>query len=186
MFAERREGRIGDGEIDGHLARGLEHEPRRLVEATRPALSLVDHGADVRVGDAELAGDLDMVRVLVGRAREIADLKDRQLAQARIEPTLMPNELAEADESPRALRAVYEGAMEGDLAREKVLVAGSEISLAEIGYAGHGRNPLSLRIGCSGRPDQRGAAVHDQGLARDVARVIGEQEPHRMPDVPAG
>src|SRR5690348_14150584 len=101
MSAEGRKGRLGDGEIDGHLARRLQHEFGWLVEAAWPSLAFVDHGADVGVGDAELAADLDVVRVFVGRTREIADLEDGQLTQSWIEPTLVPNELAETEEGSR-------------------------------------------------------------------------------------
>src|SRR6266853_3955925 len=35
-------------------------------------------------------------------------------------------------------------------------------------------------------PGERGATVDDQRVARDVARVVRQQEAHRVADVPAG
>src|SRR5882724_10079592 len=63
--------------------------------APAPPFGLGDDGAYIVVGDAKIAADLDVVRELVRRAREIADLQDRHLAQPRVEPALMADELAE-------------------------------------------------------------------------------------------
>ena len=70
------------------------------------ALGLVHQGADVRVGHAEFLADLDVVRPLVGCAREIADHQDRQFAQPRIELALEADEAAERAERAQAVGAV--------------------------------------------------------------------------------
>ena len=74
--------------------------------------------------DAEVAADLDVVREFIGRARQIADLQDGHLAQARVEAALVANILPDPLQPPRRTRAVNEGAEEIDVAREQVLVFG--------------------------------------------------------------
>ena len=73
------------------------------IELGRPAGGLLADGADVVVGDAELAADLDVMGVFVRRLRQIADLQDRKLAQPRIELALV----ADVHRRPAIARAAF-------------------------------------------------------------------------------
>ena len=56
-----------------------------------------------------MAADLDVVGILVGRAREVADLQDGHLAQSRIEHALAPDEVRQRTEGAGVVRAVHQG-----------------------------------------------------------------------------
>jgi hypothetical protein len=76
---QRGERLVRDFQIAGKLARGLQDRPGNGIEGSWPSGGLVSDRADIVVADVEVAADPDVVRILVSRAGDIADLKDRQL-----------------------------------------------------------------------------------------------------------
>src|SRR5262249_42886251 len=112
----------------------------KRVEIARRALGLGDQGADIGVTDAEVATDLDVVRPLVRLARQISDLQDGKLAQARVESALEADELAETAEGTRGVGAVHQRLEQGDVARKQILMLGGKVALLQVGYAGHWRH----------------------------------------------
>jgi hypothetical protein len=128
----------------GHLARGAQHGLGERLEPGRPTLGLVGDGADVVVGDTEMAADLDVVGIFVGRAREIADLQDRHLPQPRIEHALAPDEISQSAEGAQAFGAVHQHAIEVDGARQQLLEFRLEVGLVEVGKSRHRERILIL------------------------------------------
>src|SRR5262245_24258555 len=133
LVPQRRESPVRDREAGRHLARGPKHDLRQRLQLRRPAGGLRGKRSDVVVGHAEVAADLDVMRVFVHRLREVADLQDRELAEPRIEPALVADELAEPVERARAVRAVHHRAEEVDVPRQQVLVLGGKVGLVQIG-----------------------------------------------------
>ena len=66
------------------------------------------HGDVRRGGKFHFVADLDVVRPLVGRAGEIADLQDGQFAQPRIKLRIPADIAAKAGERPQRAGAVHE------------------------------------------------------------------------------
>ena len=93
------------------------------------AVGLVDQRTNVVGDDAEVVADLDVVRPLVGRAGEPADLQDGELAQPRIERAAEADVGAELPEGLECAGAVNESFVQIDVAVEQVLVLGREIIL---------------------------------------------------------
>jgi hypothetical protein len=118
--------------VISRAARRAQHRLGQRLELARPPLGLVGDRADVVVADAEVAADLHMMGILVRRPREIADLQDGHLAQARIEPAPVANEVAEPVEGARAVRAVRQQAMEIDVALQEILVLGRKVRAVEV------------------------------------------------------
>jgi hypothetical protein len=79
------EGGVAGGQVGRHLACARSTTLGQRLQPGRAPLGLRDHAADVVVGDAEVAADLDVVGIFVLRAGEVADLEDGQFAQARVE-----------------------------------------------------------------------------------------------------
>src|SRR5579864_7096094 len=117
---EAGEGRIIDQASLGHLAGRFEYRLGEWLEPARASLGLVDHRADIGVAHAEVAADLDVMRILIGRAREISDLQNCQLSQPRIEPAGAADELAETAEGARGIGAVHQRAHQVDRAIEQI------------------------------------------------------------------
>ena len=127
-----------DPALGGAFARGLQDEAVQCREVAFPPLAVRDQRADVRVRDAELGADLDVVRPLEGRPRDPAYLEDRQFAQARVERRFaVPDVAAEALEGAGHAGAVHELAVEVDVAGEEVLVLRGEVVAVEVGEACH-------------------------------------------------
>src|SRR5260221_4794338 len=72
-------GRVRDRHVRRHLARRAQHRLGERLERARLPCGFGDHGPDIVVGDAEIAAGLDVARIFLGRAGEIADLEDRPL-----------------------------------------------------------------------------------------------------------
>jgi len=131
MLLQHRERVVGDAAIDRHLARRPQHRLGQGIELGRTAGAVLGDGADVVVGDAELAAELDVMHILVGAARGVADLEDRHLAQARVELALVADMHGQRGVLRPRRGAVGEGAadVEGVLAN------------VDIGHAGHVLSP---------------------------------------------
>src|SRR5580704_5706055 len=76
FFAQVREGGIGNGQFRRHFTSRMEHGFGQRLQIGGAALRLGGDGADVVVADAEIAADLDVMGILIGRPREVADLED--------------------------------------------------------------------------------------------------------------
>ena len=96
------------------------------------------------------------MRPFVGRTREVAHLQDGKLAQARIEPALVADELPETCEGSQAIRTVRERAVQRDIPCQQILVLGGKIIFVEVGYTGHDR--LSQFSGPDYRAQELGAS----------------------------
>jgi hypothetical protein len=124
FFAQLREGGVGDGEFRGHFARRLEHGFGQRLESAGTAFRLGGDGADVVVADAEIVADLDVMGIFVGRSGDIADLKDRELAQPRIELGAVPDLMADPAPAARGARTVDQGPKQIDRPVEQILMLG--------------------------------------------------------------
>ena len=78
-----------------------------------------------------------MVGELPGRARQIADLQYRQLAQSRIEAAAVADISRQRIEAARGARAVREDPVQVEVSRQKVLVLGQQVGFVEIRQARH-------------------------------------------------
>src|SRR5215471_19953569 len=104
----------------------------RAARSTALASGFVRNGADLIVRKSDLAADPDMMRKSPGRARQVADLQDRQLAQSWVEPAAVADEPCESVEAAGSARAVREEAVEIEVPRQKILMFGEQIGFVEI------------------------------------------------------
>ena len=144
-----------------------------------PAFGFIGDGADVIVADAELAADLDVMRVFVGRAFEVADLQDGEFAQARVEAAFMPDEVCELVPGAGRDRAVHQEPVQIDVPRQQVLEFGLEIRAVEIRKPRH-RVVLSVQSsGSPGLPSNRAGAsgVSPPRWRASVSLPLSSQSP---------
>ena len=137
FFAQVREGGVGNGQFRRHFTGRLEHGFGQRLQIGGAALRLGGDGADVVVADAEIVADLDVMGILVGRSGNIADLKDGELAQPRIELGTVADVVADAAPAARGARTVDQSAKQIDRAVEQILMLGRQIRAIEIGNACH-------------------------------------------------
>src|SRR5262249_35784837 len=119
--------------------------------------------ANIVLRDAELEADLDMVRIFVRRARQVADLQDREFAQAAVELAAEADIAAQPMEGAGGGRAVGEDTVQRDVPRQQVLVLRREVSLGQVLETRHRWAPCQTamnlsaagRIRAPGRPAWR-------------------------------
>ena len=78
-----------------------------------------------------------MMGEFIFRFLQPADLKDRQLAQPRVELALMPDIAADAAEGARHVGRVDQELVQVGVALEHVAIFGRDLIDLEIGQAGH-------------------------------------------------
>jgi hypothetical protein len=108
-----------------------------LASGSRLALGLRHHCLDIRVGDAELPADLDVVGEFVFRLLHPADLQDGEFAQPRVERALETDGAADAVEGARHVGRVDQELVQIGVALEHVAIFGRDLVGLEVGQAGH-------------------------------------------------
>jgi hypothetical protein len=104
------------------VPRRLEHGFGQRFEIAGAAFRLGGNGADVVVADAEIVADLDVMGILVGRARQVADLKDGELAQPWIELGAVADVVADPAPAARGARTVDQSPKQIDRPVEQILM----------------------------------------------------------------
>src|SRR5437899_10997686 len=127
MLFDLGEGRVRHADIARHLARALEDRLGERLELGGLALGLEEQALDVLVGDAEFLADLHMVGELVLRLLQPTDLKNRELAQARIKLALEADEVADAVERLRHVGRVDQQLVQVGVALEHVAILGRDL-----------------------------------------------------------
>ena len=110
-----------------HFAGRLEHGFGQRLQIGGAVLRLGGDGADVIVADAEIVADLDVMGILVGRSGNIADLKDGELAQPRIELGAVADVVADPAPAARGARTVDQSPKQIDRPVEQILMLGRQI-----------------------------------------------------------
>src|SRR4030095_10410162 len=117
----------------------------------RMSLGLVDHRANLVLRDAELEADLDMVRILVRRARQVAALQAREFARAAGELAAEADIAAQPMEGAGGGGAVGEDTVQRDVPRQQVLVLRREVGLGYLKRAIGAPCQTAMNLSAAGR-----------------------------------